>query len=493
MSIQNRRNFIKKAGLGLVTIPAVAHVDRLFAPSESGEGPETGHIHFTTGFKISEVTHHSAIFWTRLCSQAVPNPIVHERREMIFRHPIAFDENQPVEDMDGGVRGIVGVARVKVHNEVQTIISPWVTASADGNYTVRFFIDGLANGTAYHVEFEAKADGSERSWSVTGTFRTAPEPRAQTTVSFVASTCQYFWSFDNKERGFNAYDSMRRLHPDFYVHTGDYVYYDKPGPLATTLEKARHKWCAMDSRPAIRELLRNVPIYLLKDDHDLLKNDVDATSGPYGQLTYADGLKVWREHVPLGGKPYRTFQWGEDLQLWLMEAREYRSNNDFPDGPDKSIWGREQIQWFKDSVADSTATFKLLISPTPIVGPDRHTKKDNHANNTFHTEGTWLRKYLSSMEGLFVISGDRHWQYFSSDIATGLLEFGSGPVSDFHAQGWNPDDLRPEHRFVRVKGGFLHVRVHRENGRPCITFNHCDVHGNVVNTYSQISNLQTFR
>ncbi len=488
MSRQDRRNFIKKAGLGLVAIPAVAHVDRVLGSSQRAANPETGAIHFTTGFKVSEVTHHSAIFWTRLCSQAEPNPIVHERREIIFRHPIDFDENQPVSSMDGGVRGTSGVARLTLRSDTQTIVSPWLIASADADYTVRFFIDGLTSGTSYRVQCEAKTGKSEQSWSITGTFSTAPDPGAQSKVTFVASTCQYFWSFDNQARGFEVYDSMRRLNPDFYVHTGDYVYYDKPGPLATTLEKARHKWCAMDSRPAIRELLRNVPIYLLKDDHDLLKNDVDASSEPYGQLTYADGLKVWRERVPLRGAPYRTFSWGHDLQLWLMETREYRSNNDIPDGPDKSIWGQEQIRWLMDTIAASTATFKLLVSPTPIVGPDRHTKKDNHANDTFLTEGTWLRKYLSSQQDLFVISGDRHWQYVSEDDVTGLLEFGSGPVSDFHAQGWNPDDLRPEHRFLRVKGGFLHVRVDHEDGRPRITFNHCDVRGNVVNTYSRFAN-----
>jgi len=490
MSTHDRRSFLKTAGLGLIALPAAARANGVFDPLNTRLAPETDGIHFTTGFKISEVTPHSAMLWTRLCSQATPNPIVHERREIIFRHPIDFDENQPVESMDGGVRGAAGIVRAKLSNDTETFVSEWVTASPDEDYSAKFIFDQLTSGTDYRVELEAKASPSERSWFATGRFRTAPDPQAQRAVSFVTSTCQYFWSFDDNERGFKVYDSMRRLQPDFYVHTGDYVYYDKPGPLATTLEKARHKWCAMDSRPAIRDLLREVPIYMLKDDHDLLKNDVDATSTPHGQLSYADGLKVWREHVPLMGKPYRTFQWGLDLQIWLIEGREYRSNNDDPDGPDKSIWGEEQIQWFRETVAASTATFKLLISPTPIVGPDRDTKKDNHANKTFYTEGSWLRKYLATLEGLFVISGDRHWQYFSEDPDTGLLEFGSGPVSDFHAQGWNPDDVRPAHRFLRVKGGFLHIHVRRESGKPCITFNHCNVDGNIVHTYTQFANLK---
>ena len=42
--------------------------------------------------------------------------------------------------------------------------------------------------------------------------------------------------------------------------------------------------------------------------------------------------------------------------------------------PRKTIWGKEQMAWFKKSFADSDATFRLLISPTPVVEPDRKSK-----------------------------------------------------------------------------------------------------------------------
>lgn len=472
---QSRRNFLKKTGLGLMALPAFDEIAAAISQP----------VYFTTGFKISEVTDRSAIFWTRLCSQETPVPIRHQRREEVFRHPIDFDENQPVEKMDGAVAGAAGFVRITLLNgHTEAFRSDWHTATADDDYTVKIPIDDLKSATDYRVEIEARASMTGTSALASGSFRTAPDPRTPAAVNLVACTCQYLWSYDDEERGFKVYDSMRRLRPDFYVHTGDYVYYDKPGPLAFTREKARHKWHAMNSRPAIRDFCREVPIYMLKDDHDLLKNDVDPTAQPYGELSYADGLKVWKEQVLLRGKPYRTYQWGKYLQIWLIEAREYRSNNDIPDGPGKTIWGDEQLAWFKETVAASTATFKLLISPTPIVGPDRDTKKDNHANKNFHTEGAWLRQYLSTVERLFVISGDRHWQYFSEDRETGLMEFGSGPVSDFHAQGWKPGDVRSEHRFLRVKGGFLQVCVSQEDKNPCIQFIHYDVDGNIVNTHT---------
>lgn len=152
---------------------------------------------------------------------------------------------------------------------------------------------------------------------------------------------------------------------------------------------------------------------MMKDDHDLLKDDVFPGSGGYGELSFEDGLKMWYENAPLHEKAYRTIRWGKDLQIWLMEGREYRSANTREDSPQKTIWGQEQVTWFKETMASSDATFRLLFSATPMVGPDRENKKDNHVNKAFNIEGEWLRQYLSSQEGTFVINGDRHWQYVS--------------------------------------------------------------------------------
>ena len=51
-----------------------------------------------------------------------------------------------------------------------------------------------------------------------------------------------------------------------------------------------------------------------------------------------------------------------------------------PDGPEKTILGSEQKAWLMKTLSESKATFKLVFSPTPIVGPDRKNKRDNHAN-----------------------------------------------------------------------------------------------------------------
>ena len=476
-----RRLFIRKAVLYIMSMPFFDAINAAAKTKGKPPGSLDG-IYFTTGFKISELTQNEVIIWTRLCSQEKPNPVTHDRqRDKNNYYPVKFDEDQRIELMDGAVSGMSGKVRIKLRDGKNQLISKWYKAERENDYNVHIHMDHLKADTKYEMNLEAKASDTGKVISLQASFRTPPDKDQAVPVFLSTCTCQYFWNYDDRDRGYRTYDSMKTLGPDFFIHTGDYVYYDRPGPLATTIEKARHTWHAMNSWPSIREFYENVPSYMLKDDHDLLRDDAFPDSPLLGDLSFNDGLKVWRENVSIKSQPYRTFRWGKDLQLWFVEGREFRSPKMTTDHSERTIWGEEQKKWFKKTFDASDATFKILFSPTPVIGPDRDNKKDNHANQIFYSEGEWLRRYLSSIQGVFIVNGDRHWQYFSIDDQTGLREFGSGPVSDAQAGGWDENDVRPEHRFLRVKGGFLGIRIHRENGNPRIAFTHFDVDGNVVN------------
>jgi alkaline phosphatase D len=228
---------------------------------------------------------------------------------------------------------------------------------------------------------------------------------------------------------------------------------------------------------------RNVPSYFMKDDHDTWVNDAWPTmqSRFMGDFTFQQGVKIFPQQVPMGDKTYRTFRWGKDLQIWLVEGRDYRSANDAPDGPDKTIWGLEQMEWFKRTVLESDATFRVLISPTPVVGPDRGNKRDNHANEGFQYEGDLLREFIASQDNMVVACGDRHWQYVSVDQVHGVKEYSSGPVSNQHAGGWSNDKLLPEHRYLNVIGGFLSITVERQGGSAVLIGRHYGVDGGLLN------------
>ena len=87
-----------------------------------------------------------------------------------------------------------------------------------------------------------------------------------------------------------------------------------------------------------------------------------------------------------------------------------------------------------------------------------------------------MRQRFSAIPGVIVFCGDRHWQYASADSDTGLWEFGCGPGSEKHQLGWKPGDEWPEHRFLRVAGGFLSGELaYPTPETPILTICHRDV------------------
>ena len=141
-----------------------------------------------------------------------------------------------------------------------------------------------------------------------------------------------------------------------------------------------------------------------------------------------------------------------------------------------------QKAWFMNSVRESNATFRVLISPTPMLGPYNEGEIDNHTNiEGFFHEGEEIREFLSSQDNMLVISGDRHYQYVIEDSLTGIREYATGPSTDAHARGWNASDIRPEHRYLNIVGGFLSATAERLEGRPTLTLRHHDVDGLILN------------
>jgi alkaline phosphatase D len=348
---------------------------------------------------------------------------------------------------------------------------PWRRALASNDYTLRWVLTRLEPGREVRFRVEAK-----RQAPVEGHFRTAPLPSEPADALFTMLSCQMYKHRDDPARGFKIYDSIRALSPSALFSCGDNVYYDNEEPVVTSVELARLHWHRMYSLPSIAECLRSVPGYWQKDDHDVYDDDSwpGKTSAKMGGFTFAEGQRIFREQVPMPDPAYRTVRWGSHVEFFLLEGRDYRSANTAPDSKSKSILGADQKEWLQTTIAESNATFKIVISPTPWVGPDRKTKNDNYSNAAFAAEGAEMRAWLAKALGSrgAVLCGDRHWQYHSVDPKTGLQEFGCGPASDEHASG-TPGEDKSLHRFHRVKGGFLKLQV--TAGR--FTLTHCDVKG----------------
>jgi len=419
-----------------------------------GDGP-----YFASGIKVGEVNQDSAIVWVRLTQE----------KSAKFKQLPIFTEGLTAETKDkdsgemptGVVSGTKGETRVtywKKFDPSEKLKTDWMTLTAKGDFTHQFGLKNLNPNCQYEMVVEArKAGGKEPSSSMTGAFKTAPTRDQAVPVRFVVTTCQAVRSIDSGAEGHVAYKQMLDFAPDFFVHTGDILYYDK-APLCKNEAQARAKWNLMFAYGHNQKFHRYVSSYFMKDDHDTLKND-SWPGQTYGDLTFYQGLAIFREQVPMGEKTYRTIRWGKDVQIWMTENRDFRSPNRMEDGPMKTILGKEQKEWLMRTMAESDATYKFLITPGPIVGPDKKGKADNHANKAFDHEGQELRDFIGKQKNTYVICGDRHWQYCSKDPQTGVIEMGCGPINDQHKYGGNPGEDAKYHRYFSKKGGFLGVTI----------------------------------
>jgi len=450
----------------------------------------------------------------------VPEPTAHWQGEMAGEVTQSSVILQARLTVDGKVRrtdvkGRVGVAAFALSTDegfADGFRTPWMVANAESDYIVKTQVDDLQPGTRYYYRLLSGPDTDHLEAGATGTFRTLDPRGVARKVRLVVVTGMNQFAFEAKalkdlafrERamGFPGLEAIMAREPDFLVGTGDNVYYDTPFlRRAADAHSMRAKWHRQFATPRFAALFRQVPCFWEKDDHDFRYEDSDphGPHEPSAELAAA----IFREQVPVvdpqdpGALTYRTHRINDLLQIWLLEGRDYRDANIAPPGPDKTMWGIEQLEWLKRTLLQSDATFKLLISPTPLVGPDDIAKGvqggilapyfggkplgqgddmrkcDNHINECgFLDEGlaffAWLGDQGFLHKNLYLMCGDRHWQYHAVH-PSGFEEFSVGALVDANSRlgrrPGDPESTDPQGKIVQLyaqeeaSGGFLEVMV----------------------------------
>ncbi|MCB8994183.1 MAG: alkaline phosphatase D family protein [Bacteroidales bacterium] len=379
--------------------------------------------------------------------------------------------------------------------------SPFYHVSEENDFIARFEFTKLDPGLRYFYQACYGRDSGNFTTGPWNSFRTLSTAESNKNVSFAVVTGMNYQGFrtgniqdgispaDENEilKGFPAFHNIALCKPDFWIGNGDNVYYDKPQQSsAIDRESMRLHWHRLFSMKDFTSMLATVPSYWMIDDHDFRFNDCDTLeydengeklipSAALGKEVFYEQLPLTANNIPLKSS-CRTYRLNHDVQIWMLEGRFFRSPNGMADNKDKSIWGKEQLNWLKNTLLESTAPFKLIISPTPLIGPDDADKRDNHTNfGGFRTERDslffWLKENGFRNHGLYFICGDRHWQYHSID-PTGFEEFSCGAIVDANARpGVVPGDslsTDPEGKIVQpycqksASGGFLIVESSRD-------------------------------
>ncbi len=458
---------------------------------------------------VGEVTQNSALLQARLTNADT----------LVFE-----DVHDPEKLTKADIAGKEGIARFEIATQASLadpVRTRWLPALSANDFMVKEKIDHLKPGTTYYYRLVYGEDSLHTKRSETHTFNTLPAEDAATSLDFVMLACLHLERFylgggfgksssqgeaayhqDDQFLGFPGFETVAQMQPDFFISNGDNVYYDHPpAHKATTQAEMRAKWHRLFAMPRLQRLMRHTPAYWMKDDHDHRYDDSDtvAVSEEHGAKPSNElGIHTFREQVPVvdgeDAVTYRTVRINKLLQLWMVEGRDYRSPNAMPPGPEKSIWGEEQKAWLKQTLLESDAVFKILVSPTPMIGPDDLRKRDNHTNPLgFRAEGEaffqWLQENDFLQKNFYIICGDRHWKYHSVH-PSGFEEFSAGSLIDQNARlGVSPGDKNstdPAGKIVQPftdaepTGGFLKVSLmpaSEAQDKPAIVFTLYNEHG----------------
>ncbi len=440
--------------------------------------------------------------------------------------------------INGDLTGEKGLARFEIDKDStfdNPLYSDFTLALSENDFIIKKKIEGLEPGNKYFYRLQFGTDKNSLFESEIATFKTLPGPNSSTKLSLVVvSGMNYnFFHFGNYEdgtaysgkdklQGYPALRAIQNLNPDYFIGTGDNVYFDHPNKrsfdravkagknpspgrykgMEVVDEKGmRRKYHEQFVQPRFRELFSKVVTYWEKDDHDYRFNDADPCQK--FPISHELGIKNFKEQLPvvnpddINAKTYRTHRMSRDLQIWLLEGRDYRSPNQMKDGPDKTLLGTEQLNWLKETLMESDASFKLIISPTPMVGPDDAYKRDNHVNHEgFRYEGEAIFKWLIDNgfleKNLYIICGDRHWQYHAMH-PSGIEEFSTGALIDNNSRpgrlagdpnSTDPDELIKQYYIQgdmeSASGGFLSITVKRKESIPMASFQYYDEQGNLL-------------
>ncbi|MFY0689286.1 MAG: alkaline phosphatase D family protein [Cyclobacteriaceae bacterium] len=438
--------------------------------------------------------------------------------------------------INGDLAGVPGQGRFEISQHEtfdNSISSDWITAAAEYDHIVKTTIEGLAPGTKYYYRLQYGRDRNSLYESEVGSFKTlqGADGEGEISLAIVTGMNHYYFHYGKYDRakaysgedkglGYPALEVIKQLNPTYFIGTGDNVYFDHPnekgflraieegsnphpagyeGKAVTDDGGMRRKYHEQFAQPRFQELFRNVSTYWEKDDHDYRFNDADTTDR--FPISHQLGVNNFKEQLPVvdpnapAAKTYRTHRMSKNLQIWLLEGRDFRSPNAMPDGPDKQLLGEEQLVWLKETLLKSDASFKLIISPTPLVGPDDAYKSDNHVNpKGFRHEGEELFRWLNdnNFQNLFLVCGDRHWQYHAQH-PSGFEEFSTGALVDNNSRpgrlAGDPNSTDPEGLIKQfyiqgdaesASGGFLLVKVQGEDDGPIARFTHFDEKGRIL-------------
>ncbi|MGD1875203.1 MAG: alkaline phosphatase D family protein [Mastigocoleus sp.] len=291
------------------------------------------------------------------------------------------------------------------------------------DFTGRVYLDELPPNQQifYRVIFQDLANTNTYSAPVNGIFRTPPSSKGDIFFAWSGDTAGQGWGINKDFGGMKIYETIRQLKPNFFIHSGDYIYADgviesevklddgsiwrnvttpEKSKVAETLKEFRGNYIYNLMDENVRRFNAEVPQLVQWDDHEVTNNwyptemllEDERYQVKSVALLAARAKRAFLEYTPIHynsqdpERIYRAFNYGSGLEVFMLDKRSYRSantGNRQESASEETVFlGSPQIRWLKNKLLQSKATWKVIASDMPIglIVRDGKDKFENAAN-----------------------------------------------------------------------------------------------------------------
>jgi alkaline phosphatase D len=410
---------------------------------------------------------------------------------------------------DRPARMIVEYATTESFRDSRRITGPVALEPSD--FTARVDLADLPAGQQifYRVTFQDLADIKVFSEPVGGSFRTVPRTRRALTFVWGGDVCGQGFGINPEFGGMKIFEAMRKLSPDFFIHSGDAIYADGPieaevklddgsiwknittpekAKVAETLDEFRgnYRYNLMDEN--LRRFNSEVPVLAQWDDHETRNNwypgqiiDDSRYMVKSADLLAARGRRAFLDYLPIRfnvddpERIYRVYNYSPLLDVLMLDERSYRGpntqNNQTAPSDETVFLGAGQLNWLKQRLLLSKATWKVIASDMPIgiIVPDAGERFENCANGNGPALGRELEiadllRFIKQrkIKNVVWVTADVHYSaahYYDPGTAqftdfNPFWEFVAGPLNAGTSDPGKMDDtFGPQVKFTGVSAG----------------------------------------
>jgi alkaline phosphatase D len=373
------------------------------------------------------------------------------------------------------------------------------TASDQWFAPITFFVTDLQPSTVYEYQFLINRSNAKKPYKADGTFATKDlwqHRKPAPDFKFLTGSCAFFNdpSVDRPGKPYGGdssiFQTMALDTAAFMLWMGDnwYTrevdYFDEWGLWS----RASHD----RSMPVLQPFLKSTAHIAIWDDHDYGPNDI----GKHYVLKHVsrDVFTHYWVNPSSGqnGQGIYTMYSYSDVDFFLMDDRWWRCSDQMKDSidgkpnPEKEMWGKAQMDWLKNALLYSKATFKIIVNGSQILNSVSPYDK----LRDFPAEYDALMDFLTlhSINGVLFFSGDRHHSEIIKTERTNrypLYDITVSPLtSGTHAFG-GPERNNP----YRVLGldqqqNYGRVSVTGSRGHRLLSIEFMGVKGNVLKQWS---------